>query len=193
MTTERDAQQRRAGFRALAVDPTYNPRALWRCPTCDAANPDSLTRCDECGSMGPEYVPDQQERPRTPVIVRIGSRGQALVEMALVMPILLFALLGTGDVAMLFSFRDHQARSTATVVNYAASRPGDDSWQSVANLELPGCDVAVQEAHPGVMEATATCQWTPLLLRAFWGDSVPVTTQESAAADEPSPEPSPSP
>lgn len=46
------AAERRATYRALATDASYEPRpALRRCEVCDELLPQSSTRCDTCGAM----------------------------------------------------------------------------------------------------------------------------------------------
>ncbi len=105
-------------------------------------------------------------------------------------PVLLFALLVAGEAGLLLSQKAAQDRATATIAAYAASRPGDESWHAVANRELPGCDVTVDEPLPGVLEATATCTYTGRLVSGF---VVPVSSRESAASSRPAPEPTPTP
>ncbi len=110
-------------------------------------------------------------------------------------PVLLLALLVAGEAGMLLSAKSAQDRATATVAEYAASRPGDESWHAVANRELgPDCDVTVDEPLPGILEASATCTYTGRLVSGF---TVPVSSRESAAerpgpTPTPTPEPSPS-
>jgi hypothetical protein len=118
-------------------------------------------------------------------------RGQALVELALALPLVLLILLGGLEAATLLVTKAHQDRATATVAAYAAGRPDDESWHSVAERELPGCDVTVDEPQPGLIEAMATCHYSPRILPGWGG--LPMTSRESAARlPIASPAPSPS-
>jgi hypothetical protein len=118
-------------------------------------------------------------------------RGQVLVELALALPLILLILLGGLEAATLLITKAHQDRATATVAAYAAGRPDDESWHSVAERELPGCDVTIDEPQPGLIEATATCHYSPRILPGWGG--LPMTSRESATRSQPVlPAPSPS-
>jgi hypothetical protein len=116
-------------------------------------------------------------------------RAQALVELAIMLPVLMLVALGFTEVGFLVVTKAHQDRATSTVAEYAATRH-DDSWHAVAAHELPGCDVTVNEPQPGLIEAVATCQYQPHVLPGWSG--LPMTSRESATrASEPaSPGPS---
>ncbi|MBA3583026.1 MAG: pilus assembly protein [Gemmatimonadetes bacterium] len=123
--------------------------------------------------------------------------GQALVEFALLAPVLLFTILGGIEVAFLLTDRDAQARDTGVVADYAAANPDDASWHALAALRLPGCAVEVDRnppGPPGYVVASATCQYQPVATHGLW-DGLPISTEAAAADNAPSPVvvPSPSP
>ena len=109
------------------------------------------------------------------------------------MPILLFTLLGAIEAGFLLIDKAHQDRSTAVVAQWAASHPGE-SWNSVANRELSGCDVSVSEPKPDLVEATSRCQYRPNVFSGWSG--LPMSSREVAARTpivaEPTPAASPS-
>ena len=115
------------------------------------------------------------------------SRGQAIVEMAIMLPVAMFIALGFVEVGFLVITKAHQDRATAVVAEYDALHH-DDSWHAVAVHELPGCDISLVETK-GLIVVTTTCQYRP---HAFpgWG-SLPMTSQESAVLPVPA-SPSPS-
>ena len=120
------------------------------------------------------------------------DRGQGLVELALVLPVVLFAALGFLEAGLLVGSRDEQARRTQTVADYAAQHPRDVSWADVAASELPGCDVeAVDSGHTDVVAFEATCRYRSVTRLAF--DGLPVTTSASAAVDAADPVSAPAP
>src|SRR6185369_6023529 len=101
------------------------------------------------------------------------DRGQGLVELALVLPVVLFAALGFLEAGLLVGSRDEQARRTQTVADYAAQH-GPDSWAAVADEVLPGCAVALAASDPGIVVVDATCEYRSVIRLAF--DGLPVTT-----------------
>src|SRR5512146_911515 len=107
------------------------------------------------------------------------KRGQALVEMALLMVFLGGVGWGVLESARLFLTVAHDNRATDTLAHWAAAHPGED-WSAVAERELPGCDVTVSEPMPGVIEAGSRCVYHPLLFRGW--DLLPISSRESAAA-----------
>jgi hypothetical protein len=129
--TPASAADRRAEYRALAINPAYEPLARWTCPTCSAASPRSATRCSSCGSMGPAWMPEgapaQLERPVTPRIVRVGTGGreggQSIVEFAIVMPILMLLLLGIAAVGIYQLAAVQQASASNTIAGWSAANP----------------------------------------------------------------------
>jgi hypothetical protein len=124
---------------------------------------------------------------------RVGIRGQAIVEFALVFPIIAAILLGAAEMGMLYAARAAQDRAGGVVADYAAARPGDESWNAVADRELPGCDVDVTTDGLGILTARATCQYEPVITSNLW-DGLPISSEASAAiAPEPTPSASPDP
>jgi hypothetical protein len=113
----------------------------------------------------------------------VTRRGQVLVELAVTLPFILFLMLGSIEAGFLLIAKAHQDRSTSVVVEWAAAHPGE-SWNSVASRVLPGCDVTMTSPLPDLLEATARCQYQPVVLR-MW-DGLPMTSQESTASASPS-------
>ncbi len=77
-----------------------------------------------------------------------GQRGQAIVEFALIMPILMLILLGIGEITFLAAW-GHNSQQTADVLaDVAASRmtPDNESWRSgwtpiaADEIERAGCE-----------------------------------------------------
>lgn len=110
-----------------------------------------------------------------------GSRvpGQAVVELALAMPIILFIALGFAELGFLIATKAHQDRSTYAVAGWASQHPGD-SWESIASKELPGCDVEVDRSDRDLTRAIATCAYTPRVFPGLF-DGLPITSEEVAA------------
>jgi hypothetical protein len=107
-----------------------------------------------------------------------GRRGQALVELAVTLPFVMFLFLGAVESAFLLTQKAHQDRSTAVVAQWASSHPGE-SWHSVAAHELPGCEVAIATPLPDLLEAQVTCHYSPKVL-VMW-NGLEMSSQESAA------------
>ena len=107
----------------------------------------------------------------------LSRRGQILVEFAVLVPVLLFIILGAIEAGFLVNAKAAQDRSTAVVAEWAAEHPGE-SWNSVAARELPGCDVMATNPHQELVEITATCLYSPVVLVMFEG--LPMTSSESA-------------
>ncbi len=108
--------------------------------------------------------------------------GQGLVELALVLPVVLFTALGFLEAGLLIGSRDEQARATQTVADYAALH-GPDSWSGVAAAVLPGCTVALVATVPGIVLVDATCAYNSVIRLMF--DGLPITTEASSAVNPP--------
>lgn len=116
------------------------------------------------------------------------SRGQAIVEMAIMLPVAMFIALGFTEVGFLVISKAQQDRTTAVVAEYAAQHD-NDSWHALAAHELPGCDVSLSETTKDVVVVTATCQYQPHVIPGWGG--LPMTSRE--LAERPSVPASPSP
>jgi len=109
----------------------------------------------------------------------MAQRGQALVEFAFIVPILLFIILGATEVGFLLVTKAHQDRATAVVAEWAAEHPSD-SWSAVANKELPGCDVEVSSPLPELVQATSQCPYQPKVGLPMF-DRIVINSRETAA------------
>ena len=82
------------------------------------------------------------------------ARGQALVEFAIVAPILFLVLLACLGFGLFFVAQEAQASRTATVASYAAANPTEDAVAWAASLT--SCPVTVTLAA-NVVTATVDC------------------------------------
>lgn len=120
------------------------------------------------------------------------SAGQALVEMALVLPLILLIFLGALDGGRLLIQKADQDRRTATIATWAASRPGDESWHAIAESELHGCTVTLDDTgRPGIVHVGAVCTFEPIGLHGVW-DGLLISSEASAVVLTPEPSPTPS-
>lgn len=120
-------------------------------------------------------------------------RGQVLVEFALAVPIILFIILGGIESGMLLIYKMNVDRETGVVADWAARHPGDESWHAVANAQLPGCDVILEDSgKPGVVTIGSRCQYQPVATHGLW-DGLPVSSEESSVTADPTPTDTPMP
>lgn len=158
---------------------------LHRCDNRPCVNPahlfigDAGANARDMVSKGRNYAP------------RARSRGQALVELALVTPVLLLLILGAAEVGNLGVQRLAWANSAAALAEWAAYRPDEvpgPSWAGVVDQETTrtrcvAADVSdawfdddLGDHHPGSrVVVTMTCRYNPLALQ-MW-DGVPVTVE----------------
>jgi hypothetical protein len=107
----------------------------------------------------------------------VADRGQAIVEFALIFPVLAFVMLGFIEYGFASTAKAHQDRETALIAEWAANHPGE-SWNSIANQELPGCAVDVT-LDKDIYTATVTCQYQPRVTSNIWA-GLPMTSVEHA-------------
>lgn len=100
-------------------------------------------------------------------------RGQALVEFALVLPVLMFLLLAFGEVAFLVAAQHGWQREADALADWSASHP-DEPWPSGL---LAGCD-DVWVTTGELVTVDATCDYSTRLglLRG-----IPVSVEAVAA------------
>lgn len=127
-----------------------------------------------------------------PLRRRTDQRGQALVEMALVLPFALFTALGFVEAGFLLAGKAEQDREVATLASWVAANPERDPEPIVHRVHLEACDLRIQLV-PGLAlwEVRATCHYQPRVTAGLW-EGLPISS-EAAAAALPEPEPSPSP
>jgi hypothetical protein len=112
------------------------------------------------------------------------------VELALSLPVVLFIAIGLTEMGFLLIAKADQDHRTVVVAEWAASHPGE-SWNSVANYELPGCDVTATSPRPDLLEMKATCQYHPIVL-VMW-NGLPISSRAQAASEFSRGSPSPTP
>ena len=130
---------------------------------------------------------ERAERELERVLER-DARGQAIVEVALTLPILLLVILGGTELGFLVSDRFTQTENTFTVATWAAEHNGE-SWNSVANRLLPGCEVTMTTQHD-LIDADVTCRYVPHVTSNFW-DGLRIHTHGTAALRSVEPSPTP--
>jgi hypothetical protein len=111
--------------------------------------------------------------------------GQSLVEFALILPILLFTLLGMAEAAFLFATRHDQQTSADVLADAAAERiasmPGESwraGWEPIAasERERAGCpdaqvDVAFPDGTSGPGDRVRidwACAYEPIVTNGLW-------------------------
>lgn len=126
---------------------------------------------------GRQRAPRIQERPHGG-----GEAAQAIVETALVLPLLLFLMLATIEAAMLWQAFASQERRTGVLADYAAQH-GDDpaSWADdiAADLALDGCTLDVTTAG-GLVNVGAACRYVPRVTRGLGWDGWLMSTEAQA-------------
>lgn len=135
--------------------------------------------------------------------------GQALVEFALVLPFLMFLLLGFGEVAFLVATQQSYQNGVDVLAQWAASemseKPGESwraGWNAVVKEESDrtGCgDLAPVVIFPDINHSWGDrvlvqwdCQYTPKITSGWGGLRVSVESEAvvPGAAPLPAPEPS---
>jgi len=110
-----------------------------------------------------------------------GSPGQAIVEMALLLPVLIFGALGFLEAGFLVAAKADQDRQNAVIAEWAAGHPGE-SWQPVAAVLLPGCTVAEvdhPDDPPDLLTIGARCVYQPVVTAGLWA-GLPISSEASA-------------
>lgn len=119
-------------------------------------------------------------------------RGQALVEFALVFPLMCAALLAFAEVGFLLAYQAGQQNATTTLATWRTQHPTDDIGPVLASeVARIGCDSpTLSETATPVVVVRLTCSYTGRVVSGF---AVPVSTSASGAAPSPTPSPAPSP
>ena len=138
-----------------------------------------------------------------PHCARVSGRGQALVEFALVLPLLMFLLLGFGEVAFLVATQ-HRYQNSADVLAQSvaiaiANGPGwEAAWDAVVHDEQARVDCA---ASPGLAVPEGTDPGDRVLVtwrcdyhaKLISGLGVPITVESVAVIPFIAPPPTPTP
>jgi hypothetical protein len=95
-------------------------------------------------------------------------RGQALIELALALPLILLIVLGTVEISFALIAVAKQDRATSTLAQYAALHD-DDSWHAVAERELRGCDVTISQVLPDLVKVEVSCPYQPKVFPGWTG------------------------
>jgi hypothetical protein len=139
------------------------------------------------------------------------TRGQALVEFALIFPILAATFLGMGEAGFLFSAQHGYQNEADILASWVAIRGHEDAaWHQlvVDERDRTGCDGEpdvswfdddMGDHHPGSrVLVSLTCHYSPRITGNVWPDGLDVSVQSEAVipgspAPEPTPTPSPDP
>lgn len=148
-------------------------------------------RCWRCGSDA------IRDGACTECLIRQPGRaaGQAIVEMALILPLLLFLLLGTLEAGMLVAQKARQDGATLEAARWAAAHPDEPATGGADAVGLGDCYVESDEDPDlGLITIHARCHYHPIALRGMW-EGLPISSEASAAvpAGRWAPEPSASP
>lgn len=104
-----------------------------------------------------------------------GAQGQALVEFAIIVPVLLFMILAVAELAMLGSAKIRQDAATIEAARWAVANPDD----AAPMPGLAGCAVTTGELD-GYVTVASTCTYRPIALRGIW-EGLPVSSEAAAA------------
>jgi Flp pilus assembly protein TadG len=141
------------------------------------------------GKGGSMHMRKNGERKRT----RKKSRGQSLVELCLVMPLLMLICLGTIDLGRMFYGYTQMTNAVREGASISSHQP--ENWgeaQAVINahssnlpagytLECPACSLGTEAGDEVVI--TATWEFQPItfdLLGTFWGLGDPINMSTHA-------------
>ena len=117
--------------------------------------------------------------------------GQALVEFALVMPLVFVIILGAMEAGALLIAKADQDRNVAELAAWSALYPDEPSGPVLGALGLSGCVVAVTTTDT-LLTADASCTYSPIITSNLW-EGLPIASTSTVALAPPSPAPSPSP
>lgn len=157
-------------------------------------------------------MPGEKAAPACPecgtALISTRRRGQSIVEFALVLPLLIFLLLGFGEAAFLVATREGYQNGVKVLAEWAASemyeQPGE-SWQSgwgrVVNDEQgrTGCGGVPTVSFPDGghdpgdrVRVRWSCTYHPRITSNIW-QGLPVTVESEAVVPGFLPVPTPSP
>ncbi len=121
-------------------------------------------------------------RPRTAVLGRFsGAHGQGLVEFALVLPLIMFMMLGAAEMGMLYAAFADQDRRTATMAEWSAEHPDstEAEWSDLV-VSIGPCGSAERSVDGDIVTVQMTCTYNPRITGNVWS-GLPVSTEAVAA------------
>lgn len=109
------------------------------------------------------------------------KRGQAIVEMALMLPVFLFAALAFCESGILIATWSEQQRQTGVLADWVVEHPNQD-WSGVQNkLGLQNCTITVDAKNPlDIVHAGVSCHYTPRITSNIW-NGLAISTEADAA------------
>jgi uncharacterized membrane protein len=99
------------------------------------------------------------------------ERGQALVETAISLPILLGLFLGGVETAFLMTEKWSVEQRAAVLAAWVAAHPGEDPATAAAVL-APGCSVAIEPVDPDLVRASIECRYRSRIVPIFEGVAI---------------------
>lgn len=132
--------------------------------------------------------------PPYPIGARRWERGQVIVELALVTPVVCAALLVGGEVGMIGATKLQQDAATIELARWVAFHPDDDASAAASAFGLEDCTWSSgPDAVPAIVDVEVDCPYAPKLTGGFWTGTTVSSSASVAVQPEPDPSPSPSP
>lgn len=123
----------------------------------------------------PRTGPARSSRPER-------HHGQALVEFALLAPVLLFLILGSIDAGRLLIAKASQDAQTIEAARWAVAHPDQAATDGAVAIGIdPDCTVDTSEdPDAGTVSVSVVCTFLPLTTHGLW-DGLPISSEATAA------------